>query len=121
MTLSTITKRNMMFLLGCIPVRILLAYIARTQITWLPIMAIPTFLISTGFLTIWFFGLRETGAEVFGGEIWWNDLRPVHAMLYMLFSVFAIYRSTDAWKFLAADVVLGLGAFLRNRLGESII
>ena len=29
---------------------------------------------------------RKTGKEVFGSKIWWNDLRPVHASLYILFA-----------------------------------
>ena len=25
--------------------------------------------------------------KVFGGKIWWNDLRPIHALLYFLFQI----------------------------------
>ena len=28
--------------------------------------------------------LRKTGLEVFGDKIWWNNLRPIHGILYGL-------------------------------------
>jgi len=65
-----------------------------------------------GFLTIYFGGLRKTGAEVFGERIWWNDLRPVHGFLYALFAILALQRNRLAWIVLLVDVLIGLTAFI---------
>ena len=53
-----------------------------------------------------------TGSETFGEKIWWNDLRPVHAMLYFLFAYNAIIGNQQSWIYLLADVLLGLISFL---------
>ena len=81
-------------------------------------MALGAAGISIGFFTIWAFGLRKTGAEVFGARIWWNDLRPVHALLYALFAAAAVTPkfAARAWEFLAADVLLGAVAFAIHHL-----
>jgi hypothetical protein len=65
-----------------------------------------------GFIYIYLTGSRQTGAEVFGAKIWWNNLRPLHALLYGLFAYYAIQRANFAWKFLLADVIIGFFAFM---------
>jgi len=65
-------------------------------------------MISIGFIYIWLTGSRPTGPETFGEPIWWNHMRPVHALIYTLFAYKAITRQRDAWEYLAMDVVLGL-------------
>ena len=57
-------------------------------------------------------GSRETGAEVFGEKIWWNNLRPLHSLLYFLFAYNAIIGNRNAWIYLLIDVVIGLISFL---------
>ena len=57
-------------------------------------------------------GNRKTGPEVFGGKIWWNNLRPIHSLLYFLFAYNAINGNRNAWQFLLADVIIGLISFL---------
>jgi hypothetical protein len=49
--------------------------------------------------------------EVFGEKIWWNDLRPIHGTLYLLFAYYAIRGSKYAWTILLVDVLFGLIAF----------
>jgi hypothetical protein len=65
-----------------------------------------------GFMYIYLTGSRQTGAEVFGDKIWWNDLRPIHALLYLLFSYNAINGNKNAWVYLLIDVLIGLNSFL---------
>ena len=48
----------------------------------------------------------------FGGESWWNNLRPVHALLYGLFAYNAIIGNRGAWIYLLIDVLIGLFSFL---------
>ena len=111
-------KRIMLFLLGCIPARILLVYIAKHyQISpWRELLILFTTIVSIGFLTIYLFGLRKTGSEVFGDVIWWNNLRPVHGLLYGLFA-YIYYKNHDyAWKILGIDVIIGILAFIINKI-----
>jgi len=110
------TKRTLLFLVGCIGSRTLLAYLAKTvSLSWLNIMGYLALIPAMGFLVIYVFGLRKTGPEVFGEQIWWNHLRPVHSLLYFVFAYHAIHRKSYAWVFLAADVVIGLLVWLCKR------
>jgi len=68
--------------------------------------------IAIGFFYVYFTGSRKTGAEVFGDKIWWNDLRPVHGLLYSLFAYNAITGNTYSWVYLLVDVLIGLASFL---------
>jgi hypothetical protein len=47
-----------------------------------------------------------------GEKIWWNNLRPIHAILYILFAISAINKKSYSWIFLLIDVILGLTMFL---------
>ena len=115
--MNTAQKRMLLFLLGCIPMRLLFAYVSYRQIC-MPYLAVIALFISIGFMSIYLFGLRPTGAETFGQPIWWNDLRPVHAVLYAVFAYCAIHPNyaKHAWLVLFTDVIIGLIAFLLNRL-----
>lgn len=106
-------KRLFAFLLGCIPVRIFLSYLAYTlPPSYLQIMGYVTLIPAFGFLIIYLFGLRQTGAETYGNKIWWNNLRPIHFILYFVFSILAINKNNKAWIALAIDVSIGLVSFL---------
>ena len=65
-----------------------------------------------GFIYIYLTGSRQTGAEVFGSKIWWNNLRPLHALLYLLFAYNAILGIKTAWIYLLIDVIIGLMSFI---------
>ena len=69
-------------------------------------------IISFSFMYIFLTGSRETGVEVFGEKIWWNNLRPLHSLLYFLFAYNAIIGNRNAWMYLLIDVVIGLFCFL---------
>jgi len=106
-------KRLMLFLLLCIPARILITYIVKNvDKQYLPYLAMIGLLISGGFIFIYLFDYRKTGAEVFGDKIWWNDLRPVHGSLYLMFALLAFKKNKYAWIPLAVDVVIGFTAFM---------
>ena len=106
-------KRFLLFLVGCIGSRSLFAYTSKTiRLEYLPILGYLALVPAIGFLYIFATGSRKTGIEVGGGTIWWNWLRPVHALLYLTFAYEAISKNRDAWLYLAADVVIGLVAFL---------
>jgi hypothetical protein len=107
--------RYLLFLFGCIGVRSLLTYTAYSykNISLLPLV---TSLIGLGFFIIYLTNSRKTGPEVFGEQIWWNNLRPVHGTLYLLFSIAYYYKVEYAWIFLLLDVIIGLTAFINKRV-----
>lgn len=111
--MDNLKKRILLFLIGCVGVRLLIAYLAKIiNINYLPVMGYLAILPAVGFAYIFLTGSRKTGAEVFGGKIWWNNLRPIHAILYALFAYNAINKNPNSWKILLADVILGLIAFI---------
>jgi len=111
--MNNIQKRFLLFLIGCIGTRLSLVYIAKNiSINLLRYMGYLTLIPGIGFIYIYLTGSRKTGAEVFGDKIWWNDLRPIHGILYLLFSYNAIIGNKNAWIYLLIDVVLGLTSFL---------
>ena len=75
-------------------------------------MSYPTFLIGIGFLLIYFSKIRNTGAEVFGDKIWWNNLRPIHAFNYLIFAYLAFTQNKNSYVPLTIDVIFGTVAFL---------
>lgn len=105
------------FLLFCIPSRGLLAYLVRTcshRTRYL--MAFILMCISVAFATIYLFGLRKTGAEVNGGEIWWDPLRVVHSALYMSAALYLIKNEKGyASGILIIDTMIGLIAHMLHR------
>ncbi len=110
-------KRLLLFLVGCIGTRSLIAYLAKiASPEYLQIMGYLALLPVFGFFWIWATGARQTGAEVFGDKIWWNHLRPIHGTLYALFAFYAIKQMPCAWWFLLIDVVFGFASFVVNRL-----
>lgn len=114
--MTPVEKSMLLFILGCIPVRLALVWLAKYKHELLPVMAVLATLVSVGFALIYVFKLRKTGGEVFGEKIWWNDLRPVHSILYLLFAYLAIYDKDNAWKALVIDVSIGIVAFLFKRI-----
>ena len=115
MYMNTIQKRFLLFLVGCIGTRLLLVYIAKNiDIKLLKYMGYLLLLPEFGFMYIYLTGARQTGAEVFGEKIWWNNLRPIHALFYLLFSYNAINGNKNAWIYLFIDVLFGLTSFLTH-------
>jgi hypothetical protein len=111
--MNDIQKRFLLFLIGCIGLRTLFVIIAKNvSINYLPILGYLALLPAIGFIYIFVTGTRKTGAEVFGEKIWWNNLRPLHALLYGLFAYNAIIGNRNAWIYLLVDVVIGLVCFL---------
>ena len=106
------TKRILLFLLGCILLRSIFVIIAKKiNKEYLPILGYLALLPAIGFIYIFLTDKRRTGGEVFGNKIWWNNLRPVHASLYIMFALLAIKKSSYAWIPLLIDVLIGITSF----------
>jgi hypothetical protein len=111
--MNNMQKRFLLFLFGCVPSRLALVYLAKNiSIDSLPILGYLTTIIGIGFTYLFLTGSRQTGVEVFGDKIWWNNLRPIHAIFYFLFSYNAINKIRSGWIYLLVDVLLGLFSFL---------
>ena len=111
--MNHLQQRMLMFLIGCIGVRSLFVIIAKYVNTqYLKYLGYLALLPAIGFIYIYLTGSRKTGPETFGEKIWWNNLRPVHSMLYFLFAYNAINGNKQAWIYLLVDVLFGLISFL---------
>ena len=108
--MNKLQKRFTLFLLGCIPVRFLFVYIAKNiPINYLPLTAPITLIMGLGFFYT-FFSEKKTGST-FNQIAWWNNLRPIHGLLYILYSYYAYKKNSDAYKILLSDVIFGLLSF----------
>jgi hypothetical protein len=111
--MNTIQKRFLLFLFGCIGTRSLFVYLAKNaNTTYLRYMGYLAILPAIGFFYLFLTGSRKTGPEVFGDKIWWNNLRPIHGLMYALFAYHAINGNPSAWIYLLIDVIIGLASFL---------
>ena len=111
--MNNFQKRFLLFIFGCIFVRTLFVIVAKNiSLNYLPYLGYLALLPSIGFFYIYLTKSRQTGAEVFGDKIWWNDLRPIHGLLYALFAYNAINKNSFSWVYLLIDVIIGLISFL---------
>ena len=111
--MNNIQKRFLLFLFGCIGVRSLFVYIAKNVNSQLLMyMGYLALIPAVGFIYLYLSGSRKVGNEVFGEKIWWNNLRPIHGLMYFLFSYNAITGNKNAWIYLLIDVIIGLISFL---------
>lgn len=113
--MNNIQKRFLLFLVFCIGSRSLAAYIAKTiDPKYLPILGYIALIPAIGFAYLYITDSRKTGGETFNEKIWWTDLRPIHACLYLCFALYALKKSEHAWIVLVVDVIIGLSAFLTH-------
>lgn len=111
--MNNIQKRFALFLFVCIPIRISLAFAAKVASPcFLKFLGFIGFMLSGSFFYLYLSGKRKTGFETFGAPIWWNFLRPVHGILYFLFSVSAIQSQSCAYLYLVVDVIVGFVSFI---------
>jgi hypothetical protein len=111
--MNNFQKRFLLFIFGCILVRTLFVIIAKNiSLKFLPYLGYLALLPSIGFFFIYFTDSRKTGVEVFGDKIWWNNLRPIHGLIYALFAYNAINKNPLSWIYLLIDVIIGFISFL---------
>ena len=109
-------KRMLLFLFGCIGTRCLLAYIAKTiNPEYLPYMGYIALIISLSFIYLFLFRNKAADSQLeWTGDknIWWNNLRVVHGINYLIFAILAIGKNKNAWIPLAVDVTIGFVAWI---------
>ena len=102
-------NRLLLFIFVCLLIRILFVVITKTiNKKYLPYLGYLALLPGLGFLIIYFCGLRKRGIETGGELIWWNELRPIHGILYLSFSYLAINKSKLSYIPLLLDVLIGI-------------
>ena len=112
MNTSMNMNRALAFLMGCLGVRLIIALVAKNlNTTTLKYAAIPAGITGIAFISLYLFDLRKSGFEA-GGKIWWNKLRPIHGVLYLLFACYAYKGEPFAWYVLLLDVIIGLIAWI---------
>ena len=114
-------KRAMLFLLGCIPMRLFLVFLVKTiPVYYLPYLGFIGLLMGLSFLYLFFFGNKLADGQLsWTGEkyIWWNQFRIFHGLFYLLFAFFAIQKQqTYAWQTLLLDVIVGVTAWATHHL-----
>ena len=111
--MKNIHKRYLLFLLGCIPLRSYFAYhVKNSNKEHLKQIYLIGIILAIAWMVIYLTNTRTTGPEVFGDKIWWNNLRPVHSILYGSFSYMAYNQHKYSYIPIAIDTILGLCSFL---------
>jgi hypothetical protein len=101
-------NKEILFLGGCIPARLLIALCAyKINAKYLPYFSIFLFLIGFSFLYLYIFNKRLNAPEA-GGKTWWKNLRPIHGTLYIIASIYAFNKNRLSALFLLIDAILGL-------------
>ncbi len=119
------------FLVGCLGIRSYAAYISYVLSTsikneqnklpfigMLDLLANIYLFIGLGMTYLFVTNSRLTGPEAIDeqGKIWWANLRPMFAFLYLAFGITAkltnLYQYS--WIFLVLDVIVGLSIFVNH-------
>ena len=105
-------KSISLFILGCLPIRIIMAiiplYINKAK---LPYYGVFLLLLALGFLYLYFNNLRLNANEG-GGITWWAEYRLLHGLLYLTASIYSFQEKIVAYVPLAMDIGLGLILFI---------
>ena len=108
----TNTNRILLFLLLCIPLRIIISIIPL----FIPIKYLQYYSLLTGYLSFSFIYLyltnKRLNAPEGGGITWWKDLRIIHSLLYLTSTVYLIQNKRLASLPLILDIITGLIGFI---------
>lgn len=102
---------KLLFILGCIPVRLLMAYLPQIiPIEYLPYLGIVIGGMALGMLYFYFTNTRLNAFEA-GGKTWWHQYRLLHGMLLLVGSIYLIEKKRLASFPLVIDILIGLFLF----------
>ena len=97
----------------CISVRLLFVLLAKNfNKTNLRQAGYAALIPAIGFLCLFL-----TKAQTFQ-NVWWDNLRPIHSILYFVFSYLAVNGNNKAYLVLLTDVSIGLTMFLLKNDGH---
>lgn len=96
-----------LFILGCIPTRLGLAYAASRNL-FSPWLQVAFLVIGFGFITLYVSNSRLSAPEG-GGVTWWAPYRIVHGLMYLAASALLyLNKPADAGRVVFIDTLLGL-------------
>lgn len=96
---------ELLFLLACLPARILLVYAAlKVPDQYLQFLGYALLAAAVVFTYIY----------VTNKGVWWGSYSLIHAMLYLTAAVYLLRGDRSAWIPLAAEVVIGMVLFFKN-------
>lgn len=111
-------KRILVFIIACIGMRIIFMLTSKyIDPTYLPYLGIIALMISLSMMYIYLFGSEkaEKQLEWLGEDkTWWNQLRPVHSALYLLFAVYAFKKQSFAWIIILIDTIVGFSGWFMH-------
>jgi nicotinamide riboside transporter PnuC len=108
--------RLIAFGFGCVVLRSFIVALAahlgsKLDKSWLNALVVVFVLFSMLFYRKYMKHFTQTAqVGLFGGTVWWNDMRLLHSVIYGLFGALAILNAPHAWALLLMDVVLGIVA-----------
>lgn len=117
------TKRILFFFLCCVPLRTLIGIISKNinidkLIFYIP-FTILTLIIGFNFTYIYLFGhFKDDSLGFFKGPMWWDDLRIIHGLLYLSYSIINIVslirKNNNKYSHLIlfADLIIGIISFI---------
>ena len=109
------TNNNLLFLIGCLGTRLLIAVISKyIPLDYLPYVGYLALLPFIGFIYLYINDLRQIKGFA-GGKVWWNNYRPLHAVLYLLFALYAIKKKPFAWIVLLIDALIGFMVWIIHK------
>lgn len=92
----------------CIFVRLCLAYsvyyVQKPKIRY--IFSLLYFILSIGALYQYIIKTRTFGA--FHNKVWWDSLRPIHALLFLFTSIGLFYKYKYSYMFLLLDTLISI-------------
>lgn len=96
----------------CILIRLSLAYgvalVYRLPIRF--IFMVLYLLLSIGALYQYRVKTRKIGA--FNNKVWWDNLRPIHALLFLCTSIGLFYKYKYSYMFLLLDTLIGIVGYI---------
>ena len=75
-------------------------------------LSIILLIIGLGFVYQYMSKVRKVGA--FGQKIWWDNYRPIHAILYVLGSVLLYMKNKYAFMPILLDTIIGIIVYLKK-------
>ena len=107
--MKDIQKRFILFLFFCIPLRLFITYLIYKR-EHVDLLKFILLFIGLGFVRNYALDLRKNG--FFGGEIWWNNLRPLHAVNYLL-ATYMLHKNIKRPEYVILfDTIVGFLKFL---------
>ena len=108
------SQQVLYFLVGCIPVRIVLAalplYLSKRLLFYYGLVLLG---MAISFAYLYFNNGRMNAPEG-GGVTWWAKFRIIHSALYLVAAIYALQGLSIAWVPLAIDVVVGMSLFVHQ-------